>query len=136
MYKKTSENRRILKKVVELDITASFDARDDALFKDASFLDFCSRYANSRFSGAAMSLERLKYVVTRSFIYRTEVTIIDIHQLSRPILTHVITFRSAARNNCVLGYVVCCVDKDILHYWFSFSLFLCYFSSKLTVYLV
>jgi hypothetical protein len=59
----TSENRRILKKVSELNITVSFDERNDALFRDAAFLDFCSRYANSRFSGAAMSLERLKYVV-------------------------------------------------------------------------
>jgi hypothetical protein len=65
-------------------------------------MDFCEKYAESRFSGGAMPRERLQHV------------------LSRRILTHVVTFRASCRDNALLGYAICCVDDETLHYWFAF----------------
>jgi len=102
IFKETSENRRLLKKAAELGIVSSFDARSDSLSQSKEVLDFCEQYAERRFSGAAMSRERLIYV------------------FSRRIATHVITFRASSRENALLGYVLCCVDDEMLHYWFAF----------------
>ena len=66
---------------------------------DADFRRFCLEYAEERFKGGEMRLERLAYI------------------LKRDTLSHVLIFRSDER---VYGYVFVAVSGEMLHYWFAF----------------
>ncbi len=68
-------------------------------FQDKDFQQFCSEYAEERFSGGSMQEERLEYV------------------LKREMLTHIISFYSGDK---AYGYVFTVMEGDMLHYWFSF----------------
>ncbi|MDF9795758.1 hypothetical protein OKW21_001021 [Catalinimonas alkaloidigena] len=98
-FKNSSENRRVNRKIEPLDISMEVYKKENFDFQDETFRQFCSDYAEERFSGGAMQAERLQYV------------------LNRDMLTHIITFCS---NEKVFGYVFTVMEGDMLHYWFSF----------------
>ncbi|HEU4751773.1 MAG TPA: GNAT family N-acetyltransferase, partial [Armatimonadota bacterium] len=66
---------------------------------DPAFREFCTRFADERFSGGTMSAERLAYL------------------LERETLTHILTFRSG---EMPLAYVFTAIEAPLLHYWFAF----------------
>lgn len=98
-FKDSSENRRINRKVAPLEIEVRLQKKEDLDMEDPVFLDFCMNYATERFSGNAMTKERLAYV------------------LSRETGSHVLTFYSGAK---IYGYVFAAVEGNMLHYWFAF----------------
>ncbi|MEM1122795.1 MAG: GNAT family N-acetyltransferase [Bacteroidota bacterium] len=95
----TSENRRINRKIQ--DLTIELDVREKKRFPidDPNFLSFCLNYAADRFSGNAMTEERLKFV------------------LSKETGSHLLVFSS---NGQTLGYVLAAIEGNTFHYWFSF----------------
>ncbi len=98
LFKPTSENRRIDKKVADLQsILKIYDKSD--FDNSSAFKQFCLDYAAIRFDGA-MPPERFDY------IYRW------------PYLSHIFEFKEA--NGHILGYVFAVMTGEILHYWFSF----------------
>ena len=97
-FKPTSENRRIIKKMTELNPVIKRIKKSD-FKRSKSFDTFCLNYASARFDGA-MSRERFDY------IYNWE------------LLNYIYEF--TAKNGSVLGYVFAIATGDILHYWFSF----------------
>jgi arginine-tRNA-protein transferase len=99
LFKSSSENRRVDRKIAPLEISMQIDLKEDFDFKDANFRRFCSEYAEERFAGGSMDADRLQYV------------------LSRETLSHIISFRSADK---VYGYVFAVLEGNMLHYWFSF----------------
>jgi arginine-tRNA-protein transferase len=96
----SSENRRVNRKMEELAPELTLTAKADFDLEDAEFREFCSQYAEERFSGGHMDAERLAYV------------------LSRGVLTHIFSFRLADKQP--LGYVFVAIEGEALHYWFSF----------------
>ncbi len=95
----TSENRRIDRKIAELNIEISLVEKSDELINSEDFLNFCMRNADERFSAGSMTIERMRYIVSRSYF------------------THLFVFKNADK---VLGYVFAVLNADILHYWFGF----------------
>lgn len=95
----TSENRRINRKIEELAITIEVHKKEDFGVEDTAFLAFCMNYAADRFSGNAMTLERLKYV------------------LSRETGSHILSFTSKGE---IMGYVLAGIEGNALQYWFAF----------------
>lgn len=95
----SSENRRINRKIEPLDITFQIIPKKDFDTKDPSFRKFCLDYANGRFSMGGMSEERFDFV------------------LSKKTASHIFVFKSEGK---IIGYIISYLDKDILHYWFSF----------------
>lgn len=98
-FKSSSENRRVNRKIEPLDISMEVHDKNDFNFQDEQFKQFCSDYAEERFSGGSMGNERLQYV------------------LEREMLTHIISFYSGEK---IFGYVFTVMKGDMLHYWFSF----------------
>lgn len=98
-FRDTSENRRVDRKVEELNIRLEVFKKSEFDITDPVFIDFCSAYAADRFSGGAMSKERFLYV------------------LHSAITTHIFYFYNEYRN---LGYVLACQEGNMLHYWFAF----------------
>lgn len=98
-FKSTSENRRVDRKVQPLQIQLEVALKAEFNTSLPAFLEFCSSYAEERFSGGTMDISRLQYV------------------LEREALTHIFTFRSTEK---IYGYVFAVIQGDMLHYWFSF----------------
>ncbi|HEB61815.1 MAG TPA: GNAT family N-acetyltransferase [Bacteroidetes bacterium] len=96
----SSENRRINRKLngTVPDIVR-YDLKDFDINK--KFIDFCMNYANQRFSGNAMTPERLKYILNSGIAT-------DIFEFTNP------------ENNHLTGYVLAIVNDEMFHYWFSF----------------
>ncbi len=97
-FEDTSENRRVVRKMANLDIEVGFHEKVDFLARDSHFKDFAMAYCDARI-GAAMPKERLEYI------------------LSRSTGTHILSF---ILDNEPLGYVLCALYDSMLHYWFSF----------------
>lgn len=97
-FKDTSENKRINRKVEELEVSMAVNPRKEIQVDD-DFLRFCGSFAQERFSENQNINERLEYI------------------LSRDILTHVISFTS---KGVPVGYVYTFISEEVLHYWFSF----------------
>lgn len=95
----TSENRRIDRKIAELNIDMQLVEKSEALINTEEFLNFCLRNADERFSAGSMNLERMRYIAHRSYF------------------THLFIFKTAEK---VLGYVFAVLENDMLHYWFGF----------------
>jgi arginine-tRNA-protein transferase len=94
----TSENRRVIKKMNELN--PSIQVVDKKDFKnDDSFQKFCLDYASIRFDGA-MPKERFNYIYHWKPLQKI--------------------FQFTDVNNNLLGYVFAIVTDKSLHYWFSF----------------
>lgn len=98
-FSDSSENRRISRKVAELDLSFAVFRKEDFDLLAPSFRKICLDYAAIRFVGNEMTEERLDYV------------------LSRETTTHIFEYRL---NGKPFGYIFTCIDDKILHYWFSF----------------
>lgn len=98
-FKDTSENRRINRKIEDLAIGIRVHKKADFDTEDPAFFDFCMNYAADRFSGNAMTPERLKYV------------------LGKETGSHIISFTS---NDKTLGYVLAGIEGNALQYWYAF----------------
>jgi arginine-tRNA-protein transferase len=99
LFKDSSENRRINRKIEPLGLTVAVTAKDDFDIENPAFLTFCTQYAAERFSGGTMDIQRLRYVCTRNS------------------LSHILTFSA---NDHILGYAFACITQEILHYWYAF----------------
>lgn len=95
----TSENRRINRKTVDLNIKIEVYKKTDFDIKDPKFITFCIDYAADRFSGNAMTEARFKYV------------------LSKEMGSHILAFTS---NGETLGYVLAGLEGNALQYWYAF----------------
>lgn len=98
-FEDTSENRRVDRRVAELGLTLEVSTKPEFGIDSDAFREFCTRYAEERFSGGGMSGERLDYI------------------LRRESLSHVLTFR---RESEPAGYVLLPWQADSAQYWFSF----------------
>ena len=97
-FKDSSENRRVVKKIAEMEPSMEVLSAADFDLNEASFLQFCKEFANRRFS-EPVSEERLIYIFNNKSV------------------SHV--FRFLLGGN-VVGYVISIVENNTLHYWFSF----------------
>jgi len=98
-FKDTSENRRVNRKVEELDVQMDVFEKKNFDWEKDEFFDFCVSYAADRFSNNAMNTKRFRYIMNResaSYIFR---------------------FTSEGK---LLGYVLAVVAGDMLHYWYAF----------------
>ncbi len=98
-FSNSSENRRISKKVADLDLSFTVFRKEDFDLQSASFRKICLDYAATRFVGNEMTEPRLDYV------------------LSRETTTHIFEYRL---DNVPFGYILTCIDQEMLHYWFAF----------------
>ena len=95
----SSENRRVDRKISELDLTFICLAKSEILSQDAHFISFAQDYAEKRIGTDKMDPARLNYV------------------LSLATGSHIFRFTQAEKS---VGYVLACIEGDCLHYWFSF----------------
>ena len=95
----TSENRRINRKIVDLNIQINVHKKADFDIVNPDFINFCMSYAADRFSGNAMTEARLKYV------------------LSKTTGSHIFAFTT---NDQTLGYVLAGLEGNALQYWYAF----------------
>lgn len=98
-FSSSSENRRVDRKIQPLHIQMKLQPKADFDLSNNAFRQFCSAYAEERFSGGNMDTDRLQYV------------------LGRNTLTHIFTFYSEEK---IYGYVFAVIEGEMLHYWFSF----------------
>jgi arginyl-tRNA--protein-N-Asp/Glu arginylyltransferase len=96
----SSENRRVQKKLTELDLQLQVTKKEDFDLNDKHFRQLCLSYASSRFSGQAMTEERFEHI------------------LQRKVLTDIFTFSNAA--GTPVAYIFTLIESGTLHYWFSF----------------
>lgn len=97
-FQDSSENRRVNRKILELEISMECHPKKILLEEDQEFDNFSRHYTRERI-GDAMSEQRLSYILgmsTGSHMFRF------LHQ-GQPV-----------------GYVLCCIEGNTLHYWFSF----------------
>lgn len=97
-YAPTSENKRVEKKLSDVNVTCQIQKKEDFTTHN-SFYDFCSRYIAERFAPGAMDLDRLKYII------------------DHPCFTHVWVFKNSEN---ILGYVLSNMYSGMMHYWFAF----------------
>lgn len=95
----TSENRRVARKIEELEIEISCTKKTDFDTNNPQFVQFCAAYASDRFSGNAMPEQRLRYVIDSS------------------ITSHILSFHNKEKT---LGHILTAIEGDMLHYWFAF----------------
>lgn len=95
----TSENRRVCRLIEPLNITLKVIRKADFDLKNTDFLNFCHQYISERIGDDNMSEERLNFI------------------LNKDTTTHFFEFRN---ENKLLGYVLACLEGDMLHYWFAF----------------
>ncbi len=98
-FENTSENRRINRKVENLQMNFRVLPKAEFDVEFAGFRRLCLDAARARFSDNAMTDERLSYV------------------LSRETASHIFEYKAGER---IVGYVVAYLDEEILHYWFAF----------------
>jgi len=98
-FSDTSENRRINRKIDHLAIQIEVHKKTDFDIENPNFLAFCMDYAADRFSGNAMTIERLKFV------------------LSKETGSHILSFSS---NGEILGYILAGIEGNAFQYWFAF----------------
>ncbi len=98
-FEDSSENRRINRKVADLDLSFQIFRKEDFDLMNPSFRKICLDYAAARFVGNEMTENRFDYV------------------LSRETTTHIFEY---TLNETPFGYIFTCIDDKILHYWFAF----------------
>ncbi len=98
-FSDSSENRRINRKIEPLEISFNVIPKIDFDLKNQNFRTLCLDYAQGRYSMGGMSEERFDYV------------------LSKTTASHIFEFKSKDE---IIGYIICYIDNEILHYWFSF----------------
>ena len=97
-FNQSSENRRVLKNLTDMNPDFKVHSIHDFNLKDPSFLNYCLNFSKERFS-EPLSEERLSYI------------------LNWPSLTHVIEFFLDGRK---VGYVLGIMNEQTFHYWFAF----------------
>ncbi|MCA0932273.1 GNAT family N-acetyltransferase [Lutimonas saemankumensis] len=97
-YKETSENRRVDRKIQEINPSFEVIPVKDFNLKDPVFLSYCFDFANKRFS-EPISMNRLEYIFSAKSV------------------SHVFRFRADGKP---VGYVIAIIENDTLHYWFAF----------------
>ena len=98
-YNLSSENKRVAKKMEELDLVMICIQKEHYDLSQPEFEKFCLHYATTRFSNSSMTLARFRHI------------------MNMPLGTHLFKFTS---NGSVLGYVFTVLESNILHYWYSF----------------
>jgi leucyl-tRNA---protein transferase len=98
-FEDTSENRRVLRLVEPLSIELNVIPKANFNLNDATFLDFCKNYISERIGDESMSFERLQFI------------------LNKETTTHFFEFKNESKT---LGYVLACMEGEMLHYWFAF----------------
>lgn len=94
----SSENRRVEKKILEINPSFKVIPISDFDMDQEEFVNFCLDYGKKRFS-EGLELERLKYI------------------LSAKSISHIFEFKV---ENKIVGYVITIIEDGTLHYWFSF----------------
>lgn len=97
-FEDTSENRRINRKMADLQIEVDLHEKNEFLAGHRRFKDFAMAYCEARI-GEAMPEERLDYILTRT----TGTNILSFTLDDEPV-----------------GYVLAVLQGSMLHYWFSF----------------
>lgn len=97
-FKETSENRRVDRKIQEIEPSFEVIPVEDFDLKNPEFLSYCFDFANQRFSDS-ISINRLNYIFSAKSI------------------SHVFQFNTKGKP---AGYVIAIIEDDILHYWFAF----------------
>jgi leucyl-tRNA---protein transferase len=98
-FSDTSENRRVCRLIEPLGVKLEVIEKENFDLHDEDFKNFCSSYITERIGEDNMSLERWDYI------------------LSKPLGSHIFKFYNEEKT---LGYVLCAVNNDLLHYWFAF----------------
>ncbi len=98
-FSDSSENRRINRKVTDLDLSFSVIKKEDFDVSDLTFRKICLDYAAIRFVGNEMTEERFDYI------------------LSRTTTTHIFEYKTKHKT---FGYILTCLDDKMIHYWFAF----------------
>jgi len=97
-FKESSENRRVAKKIAEIEPVFKVTPIDKFDILNKEFQEFCLDYGKKRFS-EGLNSERLNYILKAKSI------------------SHIFEFEI---QNKKIGYVITIIEKDTLHYWFSF----------------
>lgn len=97
-FKETSENRRVLKNIAELNPTFKIISIANFDINNNDFKNFCLAYAEKRFS-EPIDAKRLNYIFNTKSI------------------SHVFEFEIASKK---VGYVISIIEGNTLHYWFAF----------------
>lgn len=97
-FTESSENRRVAKKIAELDLSFEIVAIIKFDINDKAFFNFCLNYGKQRFS-EGLDSERLKYILNTKSI------------------SHIFEFKI---KNKKIGFVIAIIEDGTLHYWFSF----------------
>lgn len=98
-FKDTSENRRVHRKISELDIDVTCQPKGLVLDNHENFHSFCLAYANERI-GDHMPEDRFRYIC------------------GLETGTHIFAFTNRALGD--IGFVLAAIEGNMLHYWFSF----------------
>ncbi|MDW7680902.1 MAG: GNAT family N-acetyltransferase [bacterium] len=98
-FKDSSENRRVDRIVQELAIDFELIEKNQFDWQRTGFVEFCSQFAESRFSGGTMNRDRVRYIFQGN------------------VLSHIVEFKSLAK---IYGYVFAAIHGNMLHYWYSF----------------
>lgn len=99
LFENNSENRRIIRKAQEHDLSVVFYDKADFNITDPDFREFCLGFAQSRFSHGGLTPERFDYILSRDYVN----TIVEI--------------RSSGR---IIGYDVLCKWDNYIHHFFCF----------------
>lgn len=97
-FKDSSENRRVEKKIFEINPSFKVIPISEFDMDQKEFVDFCLDYGKNRFS-EGLELDRLKYI------------------LSAKSISHIFEFMVEGK---IAGYVITIIENGTLHYWFSF----------------
>ncbi len=98
LFKESSENRRVSRKIDALNPSFEVIPAKDFNFKDPIFKSYCLDFAEKRFS-EAISEERLDYILAAKSI------------------SHIFHFKIGDKT---AGYVISIIENGTLHYWFAF----------------
>lgn len=97
-FRDSSENRRVNRKIEEIDPSFEVLPIDRFDVRDPRFVKFCKEFADQRFS-EPLSDERLAYILKSDSI------------------SHVFRFKAQGKE---VGYVISIIEGGTLHYWFAF----------------
>ncbi|HDP98669.1 MAG TPA: GNAT family N-acetyltransferase [bacterium] len=98
-FKDSSENRRVDRIVQELSIDVYPVQKSNFDFDASDFIEFCYKFAESRFSGGTMGQERIRYIFQGN------------------VSSHIFMFQTLDK---VYGYVFAAIHGNMLHYWYAF----------------
>lgn len=98
VFKSSSENRRVDRKMAELKPSFEVISRKDFNINDPDFKSYCFKFASKRFS-EPLSTERLEYILASKSI------------------SHIFQFSLDGKT---AGYVITIIVNGSLHYWFAF----------------